>query len=340
MAFKKYFGFLLSLCCVHCFNKIVANAGNDCQTKSGQSGKCIPILNCSSLVELSVKVSRTEMETALLKYSFCKLEEFTYKVYCPQKDYISAALNNDKIQSRGNLPTTKECGLDAPSIANRIYGGVNTINGEYPWTVGIFFKNKLTFPDNEDFLICAGSLITEYFVITAAHCFSDEKKSVPDYFVRLGARIINNPMLDNEIDAIIKHPHYRKKTSVNDAALLHMKVGVKYSQITPICLPLDVSLRDNKRYEKQQASISGWGMTKKDNSDPSSIQLKTHVEIIPVVQKEKYYYCNNFTISSSKMCATGKDHDACKADSGGPLMIKETLNGSTNWYLIGISFLE
>jgi secreted trypsin-like serine protease len=43
----------------------------------------------------------------------------------------------------------------------RIVNGNKTTPGAYPWAVGIQFGDKL---------YCGGSLITNRFVITAAHC--------------------------------------------------------------------------------------------------------------------------------------------------------------------------
>ena len=52
-----------------------------------------------------------------------------------------------------------ECGTSVRY--GRIVNGNASRPGSYPWTVGIQYGEKL---------YCGGSLITSWFVITAAHC--------------------------------------------------------------------------------------------------------------------------------------------------------------------------
>lgn len=53
-----------------------------------------------------------------------------------------------------------ECGTSIGGHARIVNGNVTTM-GAYPWTVGIQFGDKL---------YCGGSIISNKFVITAAHC--------------------------------------------------------------------------------------------------------------------------------------------------------------------------
>ena len=52
-----------------------------------------------------------------------------------------------------------KCGSSVPKA--RIVNGVKTTPGSYPWTVGIQFGDKL---------YCGGSIISNRFIVTAAHC--------------------------------------------------------------------------------------------------------------------------------------------------------------------------
>lgn len=45
---------------------------------------------------------------------------------------------------------------------DKILGGSYVTYGEIPWQAGIFFRNHY---------ICSGAIISEFWVISAAHCF-------------------------------------------------------------------------------------------------------------------------------------------------------------------------
>ena len=62
--------------------------------------------------------------------------------------------------------------LIAEPIDDKIVGGYNVFRGQYPWVLGIWEKTHGQYftPRHHRRPFCGGSLITDRFVLTAAHC--------------------------------------------------------------------------------------------------------------------------------------------------------------------------
>lgn len=53
----------------------------------------------------------------------------------------------------------------------RIYGGEDTTKNEYPCIVAILGLDVITDPDEPLITVCAGTIITNNTILTAASCF-------------------------------------------------------------------------------------------------------------------------------------------------------------------------
>merc|ERR1711983_386185 len=65
-------------------------------------------------------------------------------------------------------PGTCQCGVKGGATNDRIVGGQETEQHEYPWQVGLVSRNGRT-------PWCGGTLISPTHVLTAAHCTVGEK---------------------------------------------------------------------------------------------------------------------------------------------------------------------
>ncbi|KAI6054263.1 serine protease 27 [Marmota monax] len=211
----------------------------------------------------------------------------------------------------------RACGR--PRMLNRMVGGQDAMDGEWPWQVSIQ-RNGSHF--------CGGSLITERWVLTAAHCFSNTSETSL-YRVLLGARQLLQPgprAMYAHVRRVESNPLYQGMASSADVALVELEAPVAFTNyILPVCVP-DPSVVFEK---DMNCWVTGWGSPSEQDRLPNPRILQKLA--VPIIDTPK---CNLLyskdaesgfqprTIQDDMLCAgfaEGKK-DACKGDSGGPLV--------------------
>ncbi|XP_075687599.1 serine protease 53-like [Rhinoderma darwinii] len=120
----------------------------------------------------------------------------------------------------------------------RIFGGTTAVPGEWPWHLALSFKGK---PN------CGGSLISEKWLLTAAHCFDrtaeDDKKDPTLWRVHLGfSKMGYTPEESSAVTVtpsrIVIHDSYTNYVRGHDIALVELSQPVAFTRfISPVCLP-------------------------------------------------------------------------------------------------------
>lgn len=212
----------------------------------------------------------------------------------------------------------------------RITGGSSAKPGQWPWQVSITY---------DGIHVCGGSLVSDQWVVSAAHCFPREHYR-DQYEVKLGAHQLDsysNDTVVRTVARIISHSSYREEGSQGDIALVHLSSPVNFSRhIKPICLPAANASFPNGLH----CTVTGWGHV------APSVSLQTPKPLqqleVPLISRETCSCLYNInavpeephTIQPDMLCAGyvegGKD--ACQGDSGGPLSCP--IEGL--WYLAGI----
>uniref|UniRef100_A0A3Q0S063 Peptidase S1 domain-containing protein n=1 Tax=Amphilophus citrinellus TaxID=61819 RepID=A0A3Q0S063_AMPCI len=194
------------------------------------------------------------------------------------------------------------------SVKNvRIVGGQDATPGSWPWQVALF-----TFGSSS----CGGSLITNQWVLTAAHCMSHMHSRGHDNVTRTKRLGLNPNAVTQTIEKIVCHPAHNPFTSENDICLLKLSAPVNFTDyIQPICLASGNSTFYN--------GTSSW-VTGFDGGSPSNVLQEVNVPIVGN-RECKCYYKDVTDVKENMICAGLKagGKDSCQGDSGGPLMIKK-----------------
>ncbi|XP_017090221.3 mast cell protease 1A-like [Drosophila bipectinata] len=222
----------------------------------------------------------------------------------------------------------ENCG-DPANMGNRIAGGKDAMELGNPWMAMVLAAKPLGF-------LCGGSLITPWFVLTAAHYLSDEKQ----YIVRLGEYnrdIYDDEAVDYDVIKSFTHAYFNKDTHENDIAMLLLERRVVYTDyIQPICVVLDPGQKQAVDAASSLRAV-GWGETGPNNKTSRILQTLTMKRTHEQDCALKY----NRTLSPSQICVTGRapNSQMCNGDSGGPVVgeIENPLEGgSTKFVQIGI----
>ncbi|KAK4887599.1 hypothetical protein RN001_003870 [Aquatica leii] len=302
--------------------------GAPCTTPNFKNGVCISIYSCQAL--LNALQNPNDEIIAFAKQSQCGYEA---------QPLVCCEISTKIIT---NNETT--CGIEKDS--ERIIDGTITNVEEFPWMAALEYSFKEN--GSNAGIKCAGSLISERFVLTAAHCIASDSVSLlrvwlgdwqlstnPDCQTLVVLTECADPVVKISVIESITHPGFNLSTGFNDIGLLRLAENVDFTDyIRPICLPSsDFTDLDALR------TIAGWGITEDGKS--SDIKLKAQVPLVGNRQCSKKL---RIPLNENQFCAGGRDRkDACRGDSGGPLMRNYALaedDTKYQWYLEVFLFIK
>jgi len=222
------------------------------------------------------------------------------------------------------LASGQKCGVSRTLYdeGSYIVGGKEVAKNEVPWQISLQVetRDKIWIWQKKWEHICGGSIVNEYWIVTAAHCIMKS-----NYRVVVGAHdITKTESSQQKIDvaAIVVHPNWDEAETNYDIALIKLVSPIKLDGRTavPICLP-----EVDETFERESCIATGWGRTK-EGGVGSDVLLKVALPIVPTSRcASAYRNVMGATISSTKICAGRTDSfgfGVCQGDSGGPLVCK------------------
>ncbi|HGS4558930.1 TPA: trypsin-like serine protease [Vibrio cholerae] len=211
-------------------------------------------------------------------------------------------------------------------VSSRIIGGEQAPVGAWPYMVSLTTRDK-------SMAWCGGSLLSERYVLTAAHCVDKKDPSTMDVIV--GAYDMDNISAAERIRVkqIYVHQNYAYASGGNDIAVLELESTPTLNQFTSIATPVDFDeLREN-----DLLTVIGFGARKEVNGDKSDYPTKLHqvdVPFIPIAacRTKGGSYA---TQGDNVFCAGVAGKDSCAGDSGGPIFFRTnrglTQMGVVSW---------
>ncbi|KAG5880061.1 hypothetical protein JTB14_034692 [Gonioctena quinquepunctata] len=193
----------------------------------------------------------------------------------------------------------------------RIIGGQDAVPHAYPYQVAIY----VTSASSKDF--CGGSLISQNYVLTAAHCV-DEAVKVDLIFGAHNVSATEDTQVRVTSSQFIVHPNWVKATKKNDIALIKLSTPIKETaNIKTIKIASGTST-----FAGSQGIATGWGKTSNAQKKESSILKYITSPILSNDDCKKASNDYKKIVVPTILCLSGQGKvGTCHGDSGGPLIV-------------------
>ncbi|KAH9641867.1 hypothetical protein HF086_011617 [Spodoptera exigua] len=198
----------------------------------------------------------------------------------------------------------------------KIVGGNDTTIQTYP------YQAYLLLYDGRDYYQCGGSIISRYYIVTAAHCLA----RIQRIYVRIGSTNSNSGGLEYETAVFNSHPLYDDVTSDYDVGIVTVAQGMSLDGTN--ARTIDLVGYGSDVTDGETVVVTGWGATSEGGSTSETLMVTS----VPAVERTR---CNEILggITTRMICAgfTEGGRDTCQGDSGGPAVTGNSLAGVTSF---------
>ncbi|XP_059610511.1 serine protease snake-like isoform X2 [Phlebotomus argentipes] len=268
---------------------------------------------------------------------FPVVSEVSDVVPAPASSQQLTRMSSIKCQEYTHNYTSDNSRTPEASFFTAVVGGIPAYAGEFPHMAAIGMEEGSAIK-----YFCGGSLISDRYILTAAHCFT---RNLPKEIlsVRLGELDLTKDddgasPRDYKVEQVITHPEYKGSSVYNDLTLLRLSEKVEFNPfIRPACLAKDPGSAD------EGVTAYGWGHTSFGGVESPFLQ-KISLSIYETSTCEKTYLPSRRLakgLDRTQICAGDPAgfRDTCQGDSGGPLSTMEYVEDiDTNmFHILGIT---
>ncbi|XP_063586409.1 venom protease-like [Penaeus indicus] len=314
-------------------------ANGACRLANGGGGECRDLRLCPAVLR------NTHRERPVI----CSLQGRVTIVCCPTgggpgpaQDISPPAVNFDcgiqtkgtVLRSRRQLRPSERLSEAEFNFAAFVLGGKEAEVGAWPWMALLGDRDAAGVID----WFCAGILINEQWLLTAAHCLARRAN-----VIRLGEHDYSTPNdganpEDFGFAATIPYPQYSEPELHHDIGLIRLNRRVTIQPyIRPVCLPWGAG--SNVDLIGKTVTVTGWGLTQPGGRHSPVLQ-EVGVTVFPSAKCDQDYKKHTFYdrlwpqgIGAGFICAGDGGKDACNGDSGGPAVYSD---GRGRFTLAGI----
>lgn len=201
----------------------------------------------------------------------------------------------------------------------RIAHGIPVTTNQFP------FIASLMIPVNGQFVVCAGSIISRIWVLTAAHCTHRRNR----FRIRYGTIFLAGGGEVQDSTMSLEHHRYNPFTLENDISIVRIPRPITISASVQI-IQMPTLRQQTVTFLGQTAHVAGWGLTMQGQL--SSRLNRAVLQVASNIQCRQLF--GNINIADTVLCAGHpRNQGHCAGDDGAPLFIRE----GAAWTQIGVA---
>ncbi|XP_071450634.1 phenoloxidase-activating factor 3-like [Hetaerina americana] len=310
--------------------------GAVCTNPEGLNGTCIGIRSCTPLFTVLQTKPLSSATVEFLRKSQCGSRDRSPLVCCPPDARPPEATVEEDVSTHPNLGLLRRdiCGPNQ-MIQNFLGWGVHLM--DLPWMALLAYTVQSGSPFK-----CGGTLISERYILTAAHCVTGLQSETKLVSVRLGEHNLTSsidcendfapeetfcapPPQDVPVEKVIPHPGYVGVRDIqNDIALIRLSRPINFTDesVQPICLPIGQEQQTQDLIGKR-VTVSGWGATMQ--LPPSPVIQRWRVPVEPLSLCNETLRGVVSLSEASQLCVreVRNEGNHCSGDAGSPLIYEE-----------------